>query len=40
MDDLAIFTGDFVVTLEHAWQLMREIVRTGEVGHFGDWYGL
>jgi hypothetical protein len=40
MDDLAIFTGDFVVTLEHAWRLMREVARTGEVGDSGDWWGL
>lgn len=40
MDELAIFTGDFVVTLEHAWRLMREFARTGEAGDFGNWYEL
>jgi hypothetical protein len=40
MNDLAIFTGKFVVTLEHAWRLMREVARTGEVGDSGDWRGL
>jgi hypothetical protein len=40
MDDLAVFAGDFVLTLDHAWRLMREFSRTGEVDDLGDWYGL
>jgi hypothetical protein len=39
-DDVAVCTGDLVLTLDHAWRLVREFARTGEVGDLGDWYGL
>ena len=32
IDDFAVFTGAFVMTLDHAWDLLHEFVRTGSIG--------
>jgi hypothetical protein len=40
MDQVGVFTGDFVMTLDRAWDVVREFVRTGFVGDIGEWYEL
>ncbi|OQR65606.1 hypothetical protein B6E66_02610 [Streptomyces maremycinicus] len=37
MDDLAEFTGDFVLGVERAWNLVRECIRNGKLGDPGQW---
>jgi hypothetical protein len=35
MDDLAAFTGEFVLSLDHAWQVVEDFMRSGTV--VGEW---
>lgn len=37
MDELAEFTGDFVLGVDHAWALVREFIRTGMPNELGEW---
>ncbi|MEU1599194.1 hypothetical protein ABZ468_41920 [Streptomyces sp. NPDC005708] len=37
MDDLAVFTGDFVLTVDRAWVLVRNFIRTGAPRDLGEW---
>ncbi|SNT50532.1 hypothetical protein SAMN05421812_107325 [Asanoa hainanensis] len=36
----AIFTGRFVMTVDRAWDAMREFVRTGSPASSGEWHEL
>jgi hypothetical protein len=36
MDDPATFTGMFVMTVDRAWELIQDFVRTGSVGDHED----
>jgi hypothetical protein len=40
MDDLAEFTGDVVLSLDHAWAVVQQFVRTGDVSTVGEWHEL
>ena len=40
MDDLAVFTGDFVLDTDRAWNLVHDFARTGAVGPLGEWWEL
>ncbi|MFD7244655.1 hypothetical protein [Streptomyces massasporeus] len=37
MEDLAPFSGDFILTVEHAWTLLRNFIQTGAHDELGDW---
>ncbi|MEV8593614.1 hypothetical protein [Streptomyces sp. NPDC052012] len=37
MDDLAVFTGDFVLDADRAWDLMHDFLQTWTVSHLGEW---
>ena len=37
MDDLTEFTGDFVLSVDRAWDLVRDFVRTGAPRDLGEW---
>ncbi|WP_406482641.1 hypothetical protein [Streptomyces sp. NBC_01615] len=37
MDDLAVFSGDFVLTVDRAWALVRNFIQTGAPGELGEW---
>ncbi|MER5942482.1 hypothetical protein ABT121_34880 [Streptomyces sp. NPDC001928] len=37
MDDLAAFSGDFVLTVDRAWALVRNFIQTGVPGELGEW---
>ncbi|MGW2830293.1 hypothetical protein [Streptomyces sp. NPDC001286] len=37
MDDLAAFSGDFVLSVDHAWDLMLRFIATGAPGELGEW---
>ncbi|MFE5812939.1 hypothetical protein [Streptomyces sp. NPDC056479] len=37
MDDLAAFSGDFVLTVDRAWALVGNFIQTGVPGDLGDW---
>lgn len=37
MDDLAAFTGDFVLSVDHAWDVVRDFVRTEAIEGLGEW---
>jgi transposase len=37
MDDLAAFSGDFVLTVDRAWALVHDFIQTGVPGELGDW---
>ncbi|GAB2570695.1 hypothetical protein Aab01nite_05670 [Paractinoplanes abujensis] len=37
-DDLIRFDGEFVLDVEHAWELVHTFVRTGETGDLGHWH--
>lgn len=37
MDDLAEFTGDFVLSVDRAWALVRSFARTGVPAALGEW---
>jgi hypothetical protein len=36
--DLMPFTGEVVMRLDHAWQLVQQFLRTGQVGDHEDWF--
>ena len=40
MDELADFTGDFVMNVDRAWAAVRDFVRTGSAAGLGEWYEL
>jgi hypothetical protein len=37
MDDLAAFTGDFVLDIDRAWDLVHNFTRTRAAGPLGEW---
>ncbi|MFH9892314.1 hypothetical protein ACH4OQ_19925 [Streptomyces luteogriseus] len=37
MDDLAVFTGDFVLDTDRAWSLVYNFTRTRAAGPLGEW---
>jgi hypothetical protein len=37
MDDLARFTGEFVLSVDRAWDLVRLFIRTGAPSDLGEW---
>ena len=37
MDDLAVFSGDYVVAVDRAWALVRNFIQTGAPGELGEW---
>jgi hypothetical protein len=37
MDDLGTFTGDFVMGVDRAWDVMENFVRAGMVEGLGEW---
>lgn len=37
MDDLAVFTGDFVLGIDRAWELVHDFTRTWEASPLGEW---
>jgi hypothetical protein len=37
MDDLAAFTGDFVLDVDRAWNLMHDFMRTRAAEPLGEW---
>jgi hypothetical protein len=39
-DDLAAFSGDFVMSVDRAWELVRRFVATGVPGGLGEWCDL
>lgn len=39
-DDLTPFSGDFALTLEHAWRVLDAFIRSGSPGEPRDWLGL
>ncbi|MDH6221672.1 hypothetical protein [Streptomyces pseudovenezuelae] len=40
MDDLGTFTGDFVMRVDRAWDVIENFVRAGTVEGLGEWYEL
>jgi hypothetical protein len=40
MDELARFTGDVVLDVHRAWDLVRAFIHTGQAGEFGEWHAL
>ena len=40
VDELARFSGDFVLTLEHAWRVLDAFIHSGSPGDPRDWCGL
>ncbi|MGW1727674.1 hypothetical protein ACWCQK_32760 [Streptomyces sp. NPDC002306] len=37
MDDLAAFTGDFVLDIDRAWDLVQDFTQTRAAGPLGEW---
>ncbi|MGW4026738.1 hypothetical protein [Streptomyces sp. NPDC005009] len=37
MDDLAAFTGDFVLDVDRAWELVHDLTRTRVASSLGEW---
>lgn len=37
MDDLAVFSGDCVLSVDRAWALVRTFIRTGRPCELGEW---
>ncbi|MEU9154610.1 hypothetical protein AB0D59_29630 [Streptomyces sp. NPDC048417] len=37
MDDLAAFTGDFVLDVDRAWDLVHDFTQTRAAGPLGEW---
>lgn len=37
MDDAAAFTGDFVLEVDRAWELVHDFARRRAVGTLGEW---
>ncbi|WP_433790652.1 hypothetical protein [Actinoplanes sp. CA-252034] len=40
MDELARFTGDVVLEVHRAWELVRAFLRHGQAGELGEWRAL
>ncbi|MCW8377825.1 hypothetical protein [Streptomyces justiciae] len=40
MNELAIFTGHFVMAVDHAWGVAQSFVRTGSFTGLGEWVEL
>jgi hypothetical protein len=40
MDEDAVFTGGFVMSVDRAWEAVRGFVRTGSTDALGDWFEL
>ncbi|MBO3743896.1 hypothetical protein [Actinoplanes flavus] len=40
IDDAAVFTGDFVLDVDQAWDRVRSFVRTGSPRRLGQWWEL
>jgi hypothetical protein len=40
MDELARFTGNVVLDVHRAWDLVRAFIHTGQAGEFGEWHAL
>ncbi|MGX1543099.1 hypothetical protein [Streptomyces adustus] len=36
-DDLAAFSGDFVLAVDRAWAVLHTFIRTGAPGELGEW---
>ncbi|WP_041841078.1 hypothetical protein [Actinoplanes friuliensis] len=36
----SVFTGHFVMSVDHAWDAVRQFVRTGSPAGLGEWYEL
>lgn len=37
MDDLTTFTGDFVLDVDRAWEVVHDFTRTRAAGPLGEW---
>ncbi|MFJ7969718.1 hypothetical protein [Streptomyces sp. NPDC096324] len=37
MDDLAAYTGNFVLDTDRAWELVHDFTQTGAAGPLGEW---
>ncbi|MGW2051519.1 hypothetical protein ACWCPF_41215 [Streptomyces sp. NPDC001858] len=37
MDALAVFTGDFVLDIDRAWELVHDFMQTRPAGPLGEW---
>ncbi|WP_405764659.1 hypothetical protein OHU34_03640 [Streptomyces sp. NBC_00080] len=37
VDDLAVFTGDFVLDIDRAWDLVHDFTQTWATGSLGEW---
>ncbi|WP_432189954.1 hypothetical protein [Streptomyces sp. Tue6028] len=37
MDDLAVFTGGFVLDASRAWELVHDFTQTQAAGSLGEW---
>ncbi|MEE1671584.1 hypothetical protein RCR19_39870 [Streptomyces sp. WAC07094] len=37
MDDLAVFTGDFVLDIDRAWELVHDFTQTWRASPLGEW---
>jgi hypothetical protein len=40
LDELAVFTGEFVTDVDRAWNLVLTFLLTGSPGHPDTWYEL
>ncbi|MFD5570294.1 hypothetical protein [Streptomyces cadmiisoli] len=40
LNELAFFTGDFTLSLDHAWDIVRDFTQTGTTGELGQWRAL
>lgn len=40
MDELAAFTGGFVLNVDRAWALLRHFIQTGAPSDLGEWWEL
>ncbi|WP_020136589.1 hypothetical protein [Streptomyces sp. 351MFTsu5.1] len=40
MEELAVFTGDFVLETDRAWELVLDFTQTWAVGPLGEWWEL
>ncbi|MFE7853814.1 hypothetical protein [Streptomyces sp. NPDC057403] len=40
MDDLAAFSGDVILAVDRAWDLVCRFVATGAPGRLGEWHGV
>ena len=38
INEPALFSGEVVMTLDRAWQLVPDFARTGSVGEYEDWF--